>query len=177
MVSLWSTQEKATAPAQSDGSKTGKCCLAVWRAVTCLLKSRFSQWNLPARYNTQAVFNHGLLCSRVRVPATLLGWQQHWDMRMVSDFRDAGIMPKSAPPLVWVDINYIIVSVLPLPAPLVSTYHLKATWVNALYRISGWCWLWDDEKESNIFNLTTWALKNSIMGIISTSFSAAEKAG
>lgn len=71
-------------------------------------------------------------------------------MRIVSDFRDNTKMQ--------VKINDLIGSGSPPPAPLASTYHIKETWDNALYRNPGQCWLWDDEKELSIFHLSTRAV-------------------
>lgn len=70
----------------------------------------------------------------------------------------------------------LIVSGLSPSVPFGNTYHLKETWVNVLYRKPGWCWLWYDGKELSIFNLTTCALKNNIMGIFSIRFSPTEEA-
>lgn len=44
-----------------------------------------------------------------------------------------------------------------------------------LRRNPGQCWLCDNEKELSIFHLTTCALRNTVMGIISRSLSHAEK--
>lgn len=57
-TSLWSTQEKATAPAQSNGIDR-KVLPRSLKSSTTDLEVRFSQWNLRASCNTQAVFNHG----------------------------------------------------------------------------------------------------------------------
>lgn len=57
-----------------------------------------------------------------------------------------------------VEINDLIGSGSPPPAPLASTYHIKETWDNALYRSPGQHWLWDDEKELTIFHLSAYAL-------------------
>lgn len=44
-----------------------------------------------------------------------------------------------------------------------------------LHRNPGHCWLRDNEKELSIFHLTTHALRDTVMGIISRSLSHAEE--
>lgn len=79
----------------------------------------------------------------VRLTATLRNEDGAWFQRRWNN-------AKICPPLVQVEINDLIGSGLPPSGPLASTYHIKETWVNALYRNPGRCWLQDDEKELSI---------------------------
>lgn len=117
--------------------------------------ARFSQWTLPTRQNTKAVFNHSLHWSPVWLPATLSGWQQHrnedgaWFQRRWNN-------AKICPSLVQVEINDLIGSRVPPPALLASTYHIKETWVKGIVQE---LWLvltlgWWERTEHLSFNYT-----------------------